>query len=229
MTYILIHTQQQAINNEIIKLVNKYLDKEISQYDEIFSNPDIHIIQADEESSVKKIKIEQCKKLQKEIQYSPFENKYQFGIILNSQLMTQEAQNSILKTLEETNNNTILILTTHNEKAVLETILSRCIKIYPKTQEEEKNTNFSAQEDFLELPLHEKIKFIDKILLEKKHSEFLDGLTRYFQFKYELKIKEGKSLKEELEILKILKEGKDRIERYTNKRITLEYICFKIN
>lgn len=50
-------------------------------------------------------------------------------IIENIERMTESASNSLLKTLEEPNNNTFLLLTTNKPNALLATITSRCEKI----------------------------------------------------------------------------------------------------
>jgi DNA polymerase-3 subunit delta' len=49
-------------------------------------------------------------------------------VIENIELMTESASNSLLKTLEEPNNNTYLLLSTTTPNAVLATITSRCEK-----------------------------------------------------------------------------------------------------
>lgn len=51
-------------------------------------------------------------------------------LINDAELMTQEAQNWLLKTLEEPPEYIVIILITSNENKVLNTIKSRCMKLY---------------------------------------------------------------------------------------------------
>lgn len=53
-------------------------------------------------------------------------------IIEEAQLMTPEAQNAFLKTLEEPPQDTMIILTVPREEMLLETVVSRCILIQVK-------------------------------------------------------------------------------------------------
>lgn len=71
----------------------------------------------------------------------PVESKYKIGIINNAHLMTEDAQNCFLKTLEEPKAKTVFILITPFPTFLLPTIISRCqlIKFYPLKKEEIKN------------------------------------------------------------------------------------------
>ena len=89
------------------------------------NNPDLTII--DEQNN--SIKTEQIKTLVNNIFEKPVQSKSKVFIINNSENMTKEAQNSLLKTLEEPPNYAIIILITKNENLLLNTIKSRCIKI----------------------------------------------------------------------------------------------------
>ncbi len=59
-------------------------------------------------------------------------------LIENAQLLSQEAQNALLKILEEPHEDTVFLLTTTYELSLLPTIVSRCqkIKIYPVTKKQ---------------------------------------------------------------------------------------------
>ncbi len=87
-------------------------------------NPDLIII--DEQ----KLKIEDIRNLISELSLKPFHYNYKVAIVSNFEKVTPEAANSILKTLEEPNPSTILILLASNKLSVLPTIASRCQTIY---------------------------------------------------------------------------------------------------
>ena len=68
--------------------------------------------------------------MQKRVQELPIVSERKVYIIDDSELMTKEAQNCLLKTLEEPPNFVTIILIVSNENLILNTIKSRCLKIY---------------------------------------------------------------------------------------------------
>lgn len=72
------------------------------------------------------IKKEQLLMLQEEFKTKGIENKKRIYIIKNAEKMNSSAANSILKFLEEPQNNIIAILSTDNIHQLLQTIVSRC-------------------------------------------------------------------------------------------------------
>lgn len=89
------------------------------------NNPDLVII--DEQTN--SIKTEQIKELTSDVLEKPIKGNKKIYIINNSENMTKEAQNALLKTLEEPPEYAVIILVTSNENMLLNTIKSRCIKI----------------------------------------------------------------------------------------------------
>jgi len=88
------------------------------------NHPDLTI--KDKEES---IKIEKIRELNKKVYEKPIVSNKKVYIINNCHEMTVEAQNALLKTLEEPPSFVVFILVTHNEQELLTTIKSRCIKI----------------------------------------------------------------------------------------------------
>lgn len=86
------------------------------------------------------IKISQIRKLQTDIIVKPHKE-YKIYIINEAEKMTVEAQNALLKTLEEPPNYVIINLVTNNKDALLDTIKSRCeiIKFLPISLADLKN------------------------------------------------------------------------------------------
>ena len=89
------------------------------------NNPDFSILSPDGNS----IKIDQIREFTKKVYEKPVVSNRKVYIIDDSNLMTKEAQNSLLKTLEEPPEYVTIILVTSNENAMLATIKSRCTKI----------------------------------------------------------------------------------------------------
>ncbi len=72
------------------------------------------------------IKIDQIRKLTKELSYPPYESALRVVVIEDVQTMRREAANSLLKTLEEPPENNLLILTADASQEILPTLTSRC-------------------------------------------------------------------------------------------------------
>lgn len=67
--------------------------------------------------------------IQKEIEVKPYKYKYKIFIVENADKMTMQAQNALLKTIEEPPGYGIIILISTNYKQFLPTIISRCTLI----------------------------------------------------------------------------------------------------
>lgn len=91
------------------------------------SHPDFMIIKPEDG---KTIKIDQVRFMQEKIAEKPVTSEKKVYILSQSETMTREAANSLLKTLEEPPEYAVIILTTSNESKLLTTIKSRCIKIH---------------------------------------------------------------------------------------------------
>jgi len=87
--------------------------------------PDLLVIEPDGQN----IKIEQIRELNRRLDYRPVFGDYRVTIIKQADVMTEEAANSFLKTLEEPPLGNILILETVEPRDLLSTIVSRCQKI----------------------------------------------------------------------------------------------------
>ena len=89
------------------------------------NHPDFKLIFPDG----KNIKIDQIREFQSRVYEKPVISQKKVYIIDEADLMTKEAQNCLLKTLEEPPSYVIIILIVTNENKILNTIKSRCIKI----------------------------------------------------------------------------------------------------
>lgn len=96
------------------------------------SHPDVRTIGllTDDKSEAgrlrKRIGIGQIQALQHELTLQPYEAPYRVMIIDGADLLTDEASNALLKTLEEPADRTVLILLAEDSSLMLPTVLSRC-------------------------------------------------------------------------------------------------------
>ena len=88
-------------------------------------SPDLIVIS----SSGKSIKIDEIRQIASLVKYGPALCPWKVIIIQDADMMTEEAANSFLKTLEEPHSNILFILTTIREPHILKTIASRCQKV----------------------------------------------------------------------------------------------------
>lgn len=98
------------------------------------NNPDFLYIEPDGNS----VKIEQIRYIQRKIQEKPIISDKKVYIINDADKMTTEAQNCLLKTLEEPPEYSTIILIGSNENMFLSTIKSRCMIIHFSKIEYEK-------------------------------------------------------------------------------------------
>lgn len=75
------------------------------------------------------IKIEQTRALAEQAQFLPYEGSRRVFIIDDAEWLRNEAANSLLKTLEEPPNTSLLILITSKPFSLLDTIRSRCLML----------------------------------------------------------------------------------------------------
>ena len=94
-------------------------------------NPDFIFIKPEPGKS---IGIKEVRILKKKISRKPFGQKYKIIFIQEAESLTIEAQNALLKTLEEPPSHTIIILSVPSEASLLPTIQSRC-RIFHLPQE----------------------------------------------------------------------------------------------
>jgi len=86
--------------------------------------PDLKIIEIKEDKS--EIDISQIREVQNFLAYKSYNGGFKIVIVNDAHLMSQEAQNCLLKTLEEPKGETILFLVTSKPNMLLQTIFSRC-------------------------------------------------------------------------------------------------------
>ena len=107
------------------------------------NHPDFMQINADDGKS---IKIEQIRLMQEKVVEKPIISNKKVYIINDAELLTKEAQNCLLKTLEEPPEYVIIILIVSNESKILNTVKSRCVKIeFEKIPDEEINNYLEKQ------------------------------------------------------------------------------------
>ena len=176
------------------------------------NNPDFTCIEA---LDGKVIKIDQIREMQVKVQEKPIISNNKVYIINNANLMRVEAQNCLLKTLEEPPEFVTIILVTANENELLSTIKSRCmiLKFEPISNDDMKkylDENYQIQptESMLEMfqgSISKALELKDKNEMYEQIKELIENLNK-------------RDLIGTLEKSQILYESKEEIQKI------LEYI-----
>lgn len=107
------------------------------------------------------IKIAQIRQMQEDVYKKPILSKKKIFIIDKADYMTEEAQNSLLKTLEEPPEYIVIILILSNESLLLNTIKSRCMKINFLNIPEDEIKNYINRNNLIENPSKNMLKLFN--------------------------------------------------------------------
>lgn len=131
-SYLIGNTSYNDISEELSKVLSEFFfESEIK----IENNTDIYILK-NEDGQINK---DQIVKLLKDISYTSQFNKIKIYIIDEFEKLNKNSVNSILKTLEEPQNNIYAFLITKNIDSIIDTIKSRCEKIFISSFYDKKN------------------------------------------------------------------------------------------
>jgi len=99
---------------------------------------DVQVIGLSSGGSATEIGIDQIRQMQHSSNLPPFEGRYKIFIIDKAELLSTEAANCLLKTLEEALTGVIFILLANNSTALPATVVSRCqqLALYPLSTSE---------------------------------------------------------------------------------------------
>ena len=192
------------------------------------NHPDFYEINKEKTES---IKIDEIREMQIKIAEKPIISLKKVYIINNAENMTVEAQNCLLKTLEEPPEFVTIILVANNENTLLTTIKSRCTKIVfteeiekELTEDEKKRYEsleriFSDVENFLIIDVLGKID----ILYNDK-----DNVFENLDFINCILIKKAKENTDYLKYIDYVEETKNKLKSNSNFDMCIDNLIFKI-
>ncbi len=99
------------------------VDKLLTEFELTKNHPDLLWIESQED---KALGVKEAKSVRKHFSFKPLNSKVKIAVIIGADTLSIDAQNSLLKILEEPPANAGLILTATSESNLLPTILSRC-------------------------------------------------------------------------------------------------------
>lgn len=166
----------------------------------------------------KHVTIDQVRNLRASVYQKPVQNKFKLIIVYHSDTLTTEAQNALLKLLEEPPAHAVIILQAKNKDSLLPTILSRTDIVAPQLKIEQIDFDlFSDQKSVLE-----------KIAEVEKSSEFLDGLIVSL-FNVLLENSNFKNKTRIINAIESARDAKKMIEANVDPRFVLTNLVFSVN
>ena len=211
-------------------LISSSIEKKVEETNNILAShigsgnmnhPDLLYIKAGE-----KLGIAEARKIKGHFSIKPYSAKGRIVVLEDASTLTTEAQNALLKTIEELPKEAILILGASSNATILPTILSRCeivnleaisddtLVYHSKfTQDLERLLNFSVEERFA---------FIEKL---KSKEEFLHSAVYFFRQQLLESTHKRSILKgPTLQFLQELLQAEEWARQNVNIRAILEYL-----
>jgi DNA polymerase-3 subunit delta' len=159
--------------------VAEFITSKILNSKNILDNPNLHIVRPQEKDSITIDQVRQIVSFLK-LKGSYGDSDYKIVLVDNASAMTHDAQNALLKTLEEPPMGSIIILTSTHKNRLLPTITSRLksltIKPVDKTLVDEffKNSYKQAEIDNAWLISNGRLGVLNAILSDKQHDLLID-------------------------------------------------------
>ena len=111
----------------------------------VFTHPDVHLVEP--ESKSRRIVVEQMRDLENSLRLrASTAGGRKVGIVREADRLQPQAANAFLKTLEEPPAGSLLLLLSAQPEALMETILSRCIKVTVQAAPGSASSPLSAEE-----------------------------------------------------------------------------------
>jgi DNA polymerase-3 subunit delta' len=165
--YVILCEEDNRKSEFALKLAETFLKSQ-----NVSIHPDLTIVNPDDAKNPK-IAISTIQEMRKSSQMSSNMGGKKVFIINSADKMTIQAQNALLKTLEEPSENTILILTAVSEQTLLPTITSRCQRIkIPKLSINKIKENFVENDSGEFTEIIKILKDEDLIIRFQKANDF---------------------------------------------------------
>ncbi len=177
------------------------------------NHPDLLYIQAGE-----KLGIAEARKIKEHFSLKPYSAKGRVVVLEDASVMTIEAQNALLKTLEELPAEALLILGASSDANFLPTVLSRCqiIRLANSKSRPSQESEFTKDiEILLASSIEEVFGAIEKL---KNKEEFLAALIAYFH----------QDVSKNKDFLSKLLQAEEWAKQNVNIRAILEYLMLVI-
>ncbi len=206
-----IHPDTQVITEKALELLTQNgLTKE---------HPDVLWLEEE------KLGVEQAKVIREFVSLKPYQASQRAVVIIDAGNMTIDAQNSLLKSLEEPAADNLFVMGLPSEDSLLPTILSRCQIRHLKSSTEQQVTKKDSAhakkiEEIMAAPTEKRFQIVEKIDDKK---EFLKSLIAYSREKAL-----ANPSPQQTQLLKDLIQAEKWARQNVNMRAVLEYLMLRI-
>jgi DNA polymerase III delta prime subunit len=169
-SYILITRQQESPINSVIKQTLG-IDLKVE------NNPDLYLVNQET------IGIEEARKIKRFLSLKHWRSPLQTVIIGYQKEITPQAQNALLKILEEPGENRLLVIISSNKSELLPTIISRCqvINLVSAKKAEENHHHVFKKNDFgrflQKAPPKEELRDLLQTIMSNQQQELINART----------------------------------------------------
>lgn len=192
------------------------------------NNPDYFEINKEQAES---IKIDEIREMQAKVLEKPIISKRKVYIINNAEKMTVEAQNCLLKTLEEPPEFITIILVSNNENTILATIKSRCTKVvFTEEIQQEITEENKARFETLEKIFGNVEKYLSIDLLNKIDILYNDKENIFENLDYinTILVRQAKKDTKYLDYIDYVEETKNKLKSNSNYDMCIDNLILKI-
>ena len=213
----------------IIKVINKNEENDVEKLIDLGNLPSLVFIEPDG-ASIKKGQIEE---MMNKFSTKPVYTKYNNYVIIGAEKMNDSSSNTLLKFLEEPEDNIIGFLLTNNKENVLPTIKSRCEIIHV-----DYDVDNEFDEEYLKVAYEYDDKifnsddvFINRDIILSKYSERedIEKILLILFYKYYNMLLENLSEKERLEkILEVIQSKLNLIQYNVNTELLLDSLIIEL-
>lgn len=147
------------------------------------ASPDICFVNAEMSESGQTIAIAEARRIKNFVSMTPYAGERKVVVIDDAHLMTTEAQNALLKVLEEPSPSSVLILVTASPDGLLPTIVSRCqeVKFTPHPRKIIESLLIDSgltkkQQEFLVEFANGRVGLVKNVLAEKSFGEIEESV-----------------------------------------------------
>jgi DNA polymerase III delta prime subunit len=178
-------------------------------------HPDLLWIENDQSKS---LGVKDAKTIREHLSFKPYSAKGRVVVVIGADMLSIDAQNSLLKTLEEPVESAAIILTAQSEEGLLETIRSRTQIIRVRTNSYPNTVSSETVQELIDSPLYKRFEIIEKVAdKDRLLSEIVVYITR--------ELARNPSL---LSFAKILLEAEKWNKAQGNTRVILEYLMLNL-
>lgn len=159
-------------------VLTSFIEQDLKKYNLKRNHPDLLYLKKGT-----KLGINEAKKIKEHFSLKPYAAEGRIVVLEDASEMTLEAQNALLKTIEELPPEAIFIFGTTSDANLLPTIISRCqiVKLNFATKQGEKSGLFKYEQDLQQLlgsDIPSRFQYIEKL---QEKEEFLHYMVHYFR------------------------------------------------